>query len=56
MKTVEIAEDDTFNAAFPASRFARAHLHLNDGRVLSSDVTKAQGDPEAKVDDQVVWD
>jgi 2-methylcitrate dehydratase PrpD len=53
---VEITEDDTFNAAFPARRFARTHFHLNDGRVLSSNVTEAQGDPEEKLADQVIWD
>ena len=54
-KMVEISEDDTFNAAFPARRFARTHFLLTDGRILSSDVTEAQGDPEAKLDDHVVW-
>ena len=54
-KRVEISETDDFNAAFPARRFARVHLHLNDGQVLSSDVTEAQGDPENKVSDDVIW-
>lgn len=55
-KTVEISEDDAFNEAFPARRFARTHFHLHDGHVLSSDVTEAQGDPENKLADQVIWD
>lgn len=55
-KAVEISETDKFNAAFPARRFARTHFHLKDGRILSSDVTEAQGDPENKVSDQVIWD
>lgn len=53
---IEIAEDDSFNAAFPARRFARVHFHLKGGQVLSSDVTEALGDPEAKLADQVIWD
>jgi 2-methylcitrate dehydratase PrpD len=55
-KTVEIVEDDAFNDAFPAHRFARTHFHLQDGRILSSRDTEAQGDPENKVPDQVIWD
>ena len=55
-KTVEIVEDDAFNDAFPARRFARTHFHLQDGRILSSRDTEAQGDPENKVPDQVIWD
>jgi len=54
-KRIQITETDDFNAAFPAHRFARAHLHLKDGRVLSSDITEAQGDPENKVSDDVIW-
>ncbi len=55
-KRVEIVETDDFNAAFPARRFARAHLYLKDGSVLTSDVTEAQGDPENKVADSVIWE
>jgi 2-methylcitrate dehydratase PrpD len=54
-KRVEITETDDFNSAFPARRFARAHLHLKDGGVLISDVTEAQGDPENKVSDDIIW-
>jgi len=54
-KQVEISETETFNTAFPARRFARVHLHLKAGRVLSSEATEAQGDPENKVSDAVIW-
>lgn len=54
-RRVEISETEPFNAAFPARRFARVHLHLKDGRVLSSKDTEAQGDPENKVADAVIW-
>ena len=53
---VEVSETDAFNAAFPARRFARVHLVLKDGRTVSSAPTEAQGDPENKVSDQVIWD
>ena len=53
---VEISETDAFNEAFPARRFARVHLVLKDGRTVSSETTEAQGDPENKVSDQVIWD
>ena len=53
---VDIFETDAFNAAFPARRFARVHLVLKDGRTVSSDTTEAQGDPEKKVSNQVIWD
>ena len=43
---VEMEETEPFNKAFPARRFARAHITLADGRTLSSDITEAQGDPE----------
>lgn len=55
-RRVEIVENDTFNTAFPARRFARTHFHMKDERVLSSDTTQAQGDPEQKVADSVIWD
>lgn len=55
-KCVEISETDKFNAAFPARRFARVHLHLKSGQILSSETTEAQGDPENKVSDDVIWD
>jgi 2-methylcitrate dehydratase PrpD len=54
-KRVEITETDEFNSAFPARRFARAYLHLKDGSVLISDGTEAQGDPENKVSDDIIW-
>ena len=55
-KLVEISETDEFNSAFPAQRFARVHLVLKDGKILSSDKTEAQGDPENKVSDTLIWD
>ena len=55
-KLVEISETDEFNSAFPAQRFARVHLVLKDGKILSSDKTEAQGDPENKISDTLIWD
>ena len=53
---VEISEAKDFNAAFPAQRFARVCLTLKDGRTMTSAPAQAQGDPENKVSDQVIWD
>jgi 2-methylcitrate dehydratase PrpD len=53
-RLVEIEETDAFNEAFPARRFARAHIGLADGRTLSSEVTEAQGDPENRVSHAVI--
>jgi 2-methylcitrate dehydratase PrpD len=55
-KLVEITETDEFNSAFPAQRFARVHLVLKSGKVLSSEKTEAQGDPENKISDTLIWD
>jgi 2-methylcitrate dehydratase PrpD len=55
-KLVEISETDEFNSAFPVQRFARVHLVLKSGKVLSSEKTEAQGDPENKISDTLIWD
>lgn len=55
-KRVSITEDDTFNAAFPAHRLARVSLQLHDGQTFTSAATEAQGDPENKLQDAVLWD
>ena len=39
-------EDDTFNARFPAERWARATLKLKSGETLVSAPAQARGDPE----------
>lgn len=53
-RMVDIEETDAFNEAFPARRFAQAHISLADGRTLTSDVTEAQGDPENRVSHSVI--
>jgi len=53
---VEISETDEFNAAFPARRFARVCLKLKNGNEHWSGVTEAQGDPENKLSDEVIWE
>lgn len=55
-KRISITENDAFNAAFPARRFARVTLCLHDGRTVSSARTEAQGDPENKLADEVLWE
>ncbi|WP_168709051.1 MmgE/PrpD family protein [Onishia niordana] len=48
---VEIHEDDTFNARFPAERWARARLHLNSGEVIESADFEARGNPDTPLTD-----
>lgn len=48
---VEIVESETFNARFPAERWASARLHLADGRVLGSAPCEARGNPHNPLSD-----
>ncbi|SDK62167.1 MmgE/PrpD family protein [Billgrantia gudaonensis] len=48
---VEIRESATFNARFPAERWASARLHLADGRVLESAPCEARGNPHNPLSD-----
>ncbi len=41
-----LREDAEFSACFPAERWARATLRLNDGRLLRSEPSRARGNPE----------
>ena len=54
-KRVKITQSASFNAAFPARRFAKVSLELHDGQVVTSPSTEAKGDPENKVSDAVIW-
>lgn len=49
-KSMVVTESATYNAAFPARRFAHVVLVLKDGRHLQSPPTEAFGDPEAPAD------
>ncbi|TDR52985.1 MmgE/PrpD family protein [Halomonas ventosae] len=51
---VEIHEDATFNARFPAERWALARLHLSDGRVLESAPCEALGNPHNPLPDEAL--
>ena len=46
---MQVTESDSYNAAFPARRFAHAVLVLQDGTRLESPPTEARGDPEEMV-------
>ncbi|GEK71459.1 MULTISPECIES: MmgE/PrpD family protein [Halomonas] len=48
---VEIRESDTFNARFPAERWASARLHLSDGRIIESEPCEARGNPHNPLSD-----
>ena len=52
----EAVEDDRFNDVFPAERWARVELHLNDGRVLMSENSVANGSAENPLTDQEIDD
>ena len=52
--TITIGEEDTFNAAFPMKRYARARVTLKDGQRFVSDVAEAIGDPESPVSDDTL--
>jgi 2-methylcitrate dehydratase PrpD len=46
-RSVELAECAEFNARFPAERWARVTLLLDDGTSLTSDPTTTRGDPDS---------
>jgi 2-methylcitrate dehydratase PrpD len=43
---VELLEDESCNARFPAERLARVEIELDDGEILKSETLAAHGDPE----------
>jgi 2-methylcitrate dehydratase PrpD len=51
---IQFTESAEFNAAFPARRFSRLHVRLNDGRSLSGPPTEPPGDPEQPLSDQQI--
>ncbi len=46
-RSVELTECAEFNARFPAERWARVTLLLDDGTSLTSDPTTTRGDPDS---------
>jgi 2-methylcitrate dehydratase PrpD len=54
MDKIVMAEDDTFNARFPAERWARAIITLNDGQIFTSNDTTAQGDWDKPLTDETL--
>lgn len=51
---IEPYEDDLFNAKFPAERWARVEIILNDGTVLKSDPAVALGSAENPLSDATI--
>ena len=49
-----LREDAEFSACFPAERWARATLRLNDGRLLRSEPARARGNPENPLADEAL--
>jgi 2-methylcitrate dehydratase PrpD len=54
MDKITVTEDETFNARFPAERWARAIITLNDGQRFTSADTTAQGDWDNPPTDQTL--
>lgn len=54
MDKIVMHEDDTFNARFPAERWARAIITLNDGQIFTSNDTTAQGDWDKPLTDETL--
>jgi 2-methylcitrate dehydratase PrpD len=51
LSTMAINEDAEFSRRFPAERWARVRITLNDGRVLASEPAIARGNPENPLSD-----
>ena len=51
LSTMALTEDAGFSRRFPAERWARVRITLNDGRVLASEPTIARGNPENPLSD-----
>jgi len=49
---IELVEDETMSARFPAERMARVIVGLSDGRSLDSGILTAPGDPEDPLSDE----
>jgi 2-methylcitrate dehydratase PrpD len=54
MEKISVTEDDTFNARFPAERWARAIITLNDGQSFISADTTAKGDWDNPLSDETL--
>ena len=54
MDKITVTEDETFNARFPAERWARAIISLHDGQTFISANTTAQGDAHNPPSDTVL--
>jgi 2-methylcitrate dehydratase PrpD len=53
-RTMSLVESAEFSARFPAERWARVRLTLNDGTVLDSGAHTTRGDPDTPLSDQAI--
>ena len=51
LDTMTLSVDETFARQFPAERWARVRVRLNDGRTLVSEPARARGNPENPLTD-----
>ena len=49
-----LTENDVYNSAFPARRFAHATISMKDGRRYVSGATEALGDPESHLSEDII--
>ncbi|MEC5322204.1 MmgE/PrpD family protein [Aurantimonas sp. A3-2-R12] len=50
-EAVRLVEDPAFNARFPAERWARIELHMEDGSIVRSGPASARGDADTPLSD-----
>ena len=50
--SIELVEDDAYNARFPAERFARVEVEMGDGAVYKSEPSEPTWGPEAPPTDE----
>ena len=51
-----LGEEREFSCRFPAERWARVDITLNDGRIVRSEPVQARGDPERPLSDEALRD
>lgn len=53
-ESMVMTENDMYNSAFPARRFAHATIFMKDGRKYVSETTEALGDPESHLSEDII--
>jgi len=56
LDVMTLGEEREFSCRFPAERWARVDITLNDGRIVRSEPVQARGDPERPLSDEALRD